>query len=858
MSRNRDREPKSDDLIEPSVDTVTSGTLVDYVSRARVRATPEELGATQPFSRSLVEDYQYPVDHLQTRPQHRVKARPSDNSRSYPVDIAVFQDSAKRDEDLYIIVEAKKPTRTDGEHQLRDYMRFSAAALGVWTNGDERSFWLKRDTATGVEFLQIPNLPRYGESLESIGKYRKRDLVVPTDLKSVFRSMRNHLAANVEGTSRDEVLAVQLINLVFCKIYDERFTGDGGLLEFRSEPLEAPDAVHARITSLFNKVKAKYSEVFDDDDKLSLDENSLAYAVGELQGYSLMDSTRDAVGEAFETFLGATLKGAQGQFFTPRNIIATIVALVNPGRDDLVIDPACGAAGFLVETLRRKWSEVDAQGASLGWSATALAEERQSVAIKSIFGIEKDELLGKVAKAYMAIIGDGKGGIFFADSLDKPTNWKPTMQSQVSLGKFDVVLANPPFGKDIKVTGAEKLAQFELAHSWKKDPRTGVYEMSADLKKRQNPQTLFIERCLQLLRVGGTLGIILPESFFHAPNARSVLQFMTSHNVKAVFDLPHNTFRPFNNAKCVAVVLEKGRKQQPSILMAVAEQMGHDHIGRPLFRWDEASQSVTAEVWDDTARIRGELASGVRERYTFEINADEVRERGIYIPRYYWPEKNVHAKLAADPNVDVVSLGELVKSGAISVTPGHGSPEAKFKGRGTHPYIRVKDIINWEIYKDPTARIPTAVFGALTKARPLQVHDVVMVSRGSYRIGDVAMVGPSDLDVALTRELLIIRGLGFNPFYLLYLLSRPEVRAQINNRVFIDTTLPNLGDRWTEIELPVDRRLEERERIVKRVMGALQQRWDSMGTIRDLRAEVGAVTDDLALELDASLLGEEE
>lgn len=64
--------------------------IVDYISGFEVKNTPEEVEATQVFSKILVEDYKYPKDNIQTRPQYRVKARPSDRKKEYPVDIAVF------------------------------------------------------------------------------------------------------------------------------------------------------------------------------------------------------------------------------------------------------------------------------------------------------------------------------------------------------------------------------------------------------------------------------------------------------------------------------------------------------------------------------------------------------------------------------------------------------------------------------------------------------------------------------------------------------------------------------------------------------------------------------------------------
>lgn len=105
--------------------------IIDYISGVEVPATPEEIEATQVFSKLLIEDYGYPKNHIQTRPQFRVKARPSDTKKEYPVDIAVFSSADKTDENIYIIVECKKKNRKDGRGQLEDYLRLSKARLGV-------------------------------------------------------------------------------------------------------------------------------------------------------------------------------------------------------------------------------------------------------------------------------------------------------------------------------------------------------------------------------------------------------------------------------------------------------------------------------------------------------------------------------------------------------------------------------------------------------------------------------------------------------------------------------------------------------------------------------------------------------
>lgn len=368
----------------------------------------------------------------------------------------------------------QKKKRTDGRGQLEDYMRLSAATLGVWFNGEERWFLRKVVTGDTVVFQEIPNLPRFGERIEDLGLYT-RELLRPThNLRSTFRAIRNYLAANAVAMTRDEVLAQQIINVIFCKIYDERFTAPQDTVRLRAGIDENATAIAERVHALFSEAKQQYDDVFDDDEKLTLDDRSLAYVVGELQPYSLMESDRDVVADAFETFIGPSLKGAQGQFFTPRNVVRLTTTMVQPTSKDRVIDPACGSGGFLVETLRNLWSQVDARGSKLKWPQAEIDREKQKVAIRSIRGIDKDAFLSKVAKAYMAVLGDGRGGVFCENSLIDPAEWRPKAEDEVRDNHFEVVVTNPPFGKKLKVTDAVTLARYDLAHKWKRDPEASV------------------------------------------------------------------------------------------------------------------------------------------------------------------------------------------------------------------------------------------------------------------------------------------------------------------------------------------------------------------------------------------------
>lgn len=576
------------------------GYIIDYISGQQLKATPEEVEAVQVFARILVEDYGYPKDHIQTRPQFHVKVRPSDVKKEYPVDIAVFTDSERTDDSISIIVECKKKNRKDGRSQLENYMTLSKAQLGVWFNGEERLYLYKKNEENGhVIFQEIPNIPKYGESIDDIGALKRKDLIPTHNLKATFKAIRNYLAANAVGATRDEAIAQQLINVIFCKIFDERWTAPDAVVKFRVGVNDNDEQIKDRVVELFKSVKAKYHEIFTNDDSITLDAPSIAYIVGELQNYCLLDAERDVLADAFETFIGHALKGGQGQFFTPRNVIRMMVEILDPKTTEMLIDPACGSGGFIIESLRYIWEKVHQEAEQLGWSHDAVREEEVDRANTCIRGIDKDYFLSKLAKSYMAIMGDGKGGIFCEDSLERPENWDSKTRQKIHMGDFDIVLTNPPFGSKIPVTGEDKLKQYDLAHKWKNRKGTNEWE-KGKLADKEAPQILFIERCLQLLKEGGRMAIVLPDGVFGNNQLGYIRKYiMERARLVAVIDIPLETFMPNTGTKTSILIAQKTKDipEDYPVFMCIAETCGHDRRGNIKEEDDIANIAYEFKKW---------------------------------------------------------------------------------------------------------------------------------------------------------------------------------------------------------------------------------------------------------------------
>lgn len=596
------------DTVAKKNKVIPEGYLEDFISSKLVKNTPEEREAVQVFSRRLVEDYGYPKEIIQTRPQFRVKQSPSGKEK-YPTDIAVFTSDRKNYDEVYMIVECKRKNRQDGKKQLQIYMNLCPAQVGIWFNGSEHLYLRKIIKLDGsVDWKEIPTIPRYGQKLSDIGKLKRKDLKIPTNLKSIFRDIRNHLAGMTTGITRDEAIAREIINILFCKIYDEINTGNEEYVSFVVDESEKPSTVRKKIRQIFNeKVKSDYDDIFETSDSITLDADSISYVVGELQNYAISDADREAIGEAFEIFIGPALRGSQGQFFTPRNVVRMMVNIVDPSSKELILDPACGSGGFLIVALEYVWKKIEDEGKEKGWSEVRIWKSKSEVASKYFRGIDKDAFLTKVTKAYMAIVGDGRGGVFCENSLVDPNDWNSKASDKIQLKKFDIVITNPPFGSKIKIDRSSILKQYDLGYEWKKD-ETGNWIRQNVLEESQSPQLLFIERCYQLLKEGGRMGIVLPESIFGMPKYNYIVKWLRKNTtITSIVSMPEELFQPHTHAKtCVVFLKKKKPKRSHKIHMSIARWCGHDSRGNPTLR---RLPSGKFQLLDDIPLISKKLAN---------------------------------------------------------------------------------------------------------------------------------------------------------------------------------------------------------------------------------------------------------
>ncbi len=715
-------------------------------------------------------------------------------------------------------------------------MTATSAEWAVWTNGDDIAY-LSRDRQR-IRDNHLNNIPARGQTLEDVGQLNRSDLrpFNRSELKGAFRRILRTLYANT-NIGRREKLGSEMTKVIFAKIEDEK-TYCGRPPQFRARADENPKKVADRIKELFCRVRneLKHDGIFSEHETITLDDRSIAWVVGQLERGSLLETDSDVVGDAFEVFSESKFIGEKGEFFTPRGVVRIAVKLANPAPRDTVCDPACGSGGFLIHAMKHVWERMADDPEWCG--AANLTDHQKQMAARSFFGIDKETDLVKIAKAHMAIAGDGRSNIVHENALRRAQDFEADaarfLVENGHLRCFDMVLTNPPFGTRTKVN-AEDAASFVLGQKWRKR-NNNSWEADHDFVDR-DPYVLFIERCLGILRREGKLAIVLPETVFHAPTLGYVRRYLLErNNLKAVIDLPHNTFRPHCNAKTCLLVLTKEDRQQERVVMATPKEMGHDHTGRPLYR------PHSGKIWDDLADVLVELdqCDSSSNEHVFTVPWNEINVDAL-VPRYYRWRLN-------PPRMPQGCYGVRLDT-LIGGAKGLGWPRLariSGQGRGQHPIYpsvghRELGTLPQPSIRDSRGCLRT-VSGKQAKTRgrrhylraPRQLphwhgRNGIRTRRASLthaRALDAPSAGKRTWpDAVLPARHAIVK----------------ERSGTNQQSCFFDTTLPNIGDRWRYLTIPVHEDADEVARISAEVEKSIRSKWAAQDGINVLREQLGGI-----------------
>jgi len=641
--------------------TLTEGQIYDFITNEPVPDTQAER-TLQAVARSLVEEYGF--DHTQLRRDQRLVYNSIDDRQGKTrkvrrnLSVAVYPEHARKENVEQIIrvclVQPPNIKANDGRRGvafLEEVMgALPSCDYGLWTNGTDLVFKQKL-TGNGriqPEYVDLYDLPGYGETAADLDDPERQVGRIATgdNLQQTFRRVHDYIYGN-QGLKKDAAFW-QVLNLIFCKIHDERTTGQRRFWVKGTERNTPPGQaeIARRIKALFDEVKRgpDYTSVFSERDSIELNERVLAYAVGELSRYTLLDTDIDVKGAAYEEITSSMLKEQRGQFFTPTNAMRLMVDIMDPGGDaDLtnsanwpyVLDPACGPARFCTYSLdhfRRKLANQLFPEEHQLLRVKRLEKSRyaklvRQYAEKCLYGIDFDPDLKRAARMNMILNNDGHGNILSFNSLEFPlmlrgatakqlkreydsvprAEWPDPIRAFIDaqMGTIDYIFTNPPFGVKIRVDDPHILRQFDLGHRWSKDDE-GRWVKSADLQSYVPPEVLFVERCVQWVKLGtGKVAMVVPDGILGNPDNEYIRYWiLTNCQVLASVDLPVEAFLPQVGVQASLLFLRRKSKEEMDAeklghvvdfptFMAVAEKVGKDRRGNLLYVRDTDGAEMT-------------------------------------------------------------------------------------------------------------------------------------------------------------------------------------------------------------------------------------------------------------------------
>lgn len=598
-----------------------------------------------------------------------------------------------------------------------------------------------------------------------------------------FEEIHDYIYAN-DGLSPQQTLE-EFIKILFIKIVDE----NANLNKFKIAIEEWNELKSGRtsnsliksIEELFEQTKKIYKDIFEIEDRVKLSPIALGFTINKLQNISLINSSHDAKGLAFQKFLSHHEKDGRGQFFTPEPVIDFCVAMIQPQTQESIVDPACGSGGFLMSSL--KYLQKNNKKLNTAKFVS-----------KNIYGLDINKSIARIAKMKLLLEANVNTNIFCANSLEDLDALKLSLSHKEG---FDIVLANPPFGA--KITNPATLGNFDLGHKWLANDND--YIKTKTLYPNQNAEILFIERCLQLLKEGGRMAIVLPNGNFENPSLDYLRYFIKiKAKILAIVNLPQETFIPFGTGvKTSLLFLEKDTpniKKEYPIFFGRVKKLGYqgNKNGTPIYQKDKFGQIIKSdkgeaildEDFSEIVEAYHKFKGGIKieKENCFSIFYHELNGRFDY--DFYSPEnRNMIANFDSKNTVRLGDICDIIKIKSKKLKELNSTVEyVELSDINTHSY----EIINSTSY---------------------QVHE--LPSRASYEIkdGDIitAIAGNSvgtqkhatalvttDFDGSIcTNGFRVLRNFKIDCYYLLYFLkSEPFLRQMFMYRT--GAAIPNVSD----------------------------------------------------------------
>lgn len=562
----------------------------------------------------LVKELRYPADSLELEKPYTI-GRPSPTKAQ--IDVKVW-DKRKGKPKTFMLIEAKRPDDYDSYTKFIKDQLF-ATGNQEYANGIRYTAWYSieflgdgfRDKCIVIDFRKNHDYRAWVEAGEpghnfdlpvEYGVLRKQRYVkgqtpLRNDLTRIeFDALRRDFHNVLWGGAKmgDTDVFNNLLKMFLAKIYDELTTEDGQPYRFQielkdGEPESSGDVV-AKINRLYQDALGLYFGYSQDTlttaiiNENRFPPNKVNYVVEQLEGISIVENTYqdDVLGTFFESIVRTGFKQEKGQFFTHTNIVRFILYALeldswaielingNPPTLPYIIDPACGSGTFLLEgmklitqsvlhTNKGKLSKRDVVRNYVDEFFLPNSPNKNvhnKWARTFIYGVDDNEDLATATKVNMILHGDGNANILKADGLADFTKYTlarlkvAQVRPNVPYGfpineQFDCLVSNPPFSlKEESRTLAEYGGRFAYA-------------------EQKNSENLFIERWYQLLKEGGRMGVVLPDSVFDTNENLYIRMFLYRFFwIRAVVSLPQVTFQPYTPTKTsLLFAVKKTRKE---------------------------------------------------------------------------------------------------------------------------------------------------------------------------------------------------------------------------------------------------------------------------------------------------------
>lgn len=614
------------------------------------------------------------------------------------------------------------------------------------------------------------------------------ELKTEDNLLRKFEEIHDYIYAN-DGLSPQQTLN-EFLKILFIKIYDENnhlrlfhvFSD-----EYQSLRQNKTDSnITERISVLFEKTKMEYTDMFDADERIKLSNMSLGFVVNKLQTISLTDSSNDAKGLAFQKFLSHKEKDGKGQFFTPEPVIDFCVEIIDPKMGETIIDPCCGSGGFMFSAYRHILKDNGLKC-------------KEDLIFNGIFGMDINKDITKIARMKFLLESNVKSNIVCHNSLDDLDTVMLLLSEHNSniRNGFDVLLTNPPFGTAGKITDNQILSKYDLGYKWTKS--TNGYVKTRTLTNGQPAEILFIERCLQLLKEGGRMAIVLPNGHFENPSLEYLRYFIKQKaKILGIVNLPQETFIPYGTGvKTSLLFLEKETSnlhQQYPLFFGKVKKLGYmgNKNGTPSYKKDKYGQVIcdngTPVLDEDFSQVAADYKQFIQtntidSENSFSINYNELNGRFDY--DFYSPESKKILDRLARNSVKLGDIVEIVKS---------KSPKLRDKN-ATVEYVELSDINanSFEIINSTQYMVHELPSRASYELRQNDIVTAIAGNSVGTKKHATALVNSEYEGAICTNGFRVLRNPKIDPFYLLYYLHSDLFLKQMM-MYRTGAAIPNVSD----------------------------------------------------------------